>query len=141
LEGEITGFNNIMFSQILFNNLFLVFNTFVTSSLFLLALIFVVVWNASILAYYLYSLSSHSNAAVTFLNVLVHALLEIGGYVWAGLLGAILSYRFSIYFIGYGGFSNINRKKVLNKTFAIDCLTLFCLCISFIFLAAVVEVL
>jgi uncharacterized membrane protein SpoIIM required for sporulation len=141
LKGEITGFDTIIFSQILFNNLFVAFNTFVISSLFFSALIFVVVWNASILAYYLYSLSSHSNAAITFLNVLVHALLEIGGYVWAGLLGAILSYRLSIYFIGYGGFSNTNRKKVLNKTFAIDCLILFCLCISFILLGAVFEVL
>jgi uncharacterized membrane protein SpoIIM required for sporulation len=141
LKGEITGFENGLFFQIFFNNLFVAFNTFLISTLFFSGLIFVIVWNASILAYYLYSLNSHSSALIAGLNVFVHALLEIGGYVWAGLLGAILSYRLSIYFLGYGGFSNTNRKKVLNKSFAFDCFILLCLSVGFIFLGALIEVL
>ncbi|NQZ85307.1 MAG: stage II sporulation protein M [Nanoarchaeales archaeon] len=141
LEGNITSFNTDLFSQILFNNLFVAFNTFIISTLFFSALIFVIIWNASILAYYLFSLNSHTGAFVTSLNLIIHALFEIGGYVLAGILGAVISYRMSIYFFGYGELSRTNQKRVLNKVFAKDCLVLLFLCIVFIFLGSVIEVL
>ncbi len=141
LEGNLTNFTSGLFSQIFFNNLFVAFNTFIISALFFSGLIFVVIWNASILAYYLYSLNSHAGALIVGLNVLVHALLEISGYVLAGILGAILSYRFSIYYFGYGGFDELNRKKVLNKSFFRDCFILLLFSIFFILLGAIIEVL
>ncbi len=141
LKGDITNFDSGLFSQILFNNLFVAFNTFIISALFFSALIFVIIWNASILAYYLYSLNSHTGAFITSMNVLIHALLEIGGYVMAGILGAILSYRLSIYFLGYGELSRTNQRRVLNKTFAKDCFILLFFCISFIFVGVIIEVL
>jgi uncharacterized membrane protein SpoIIM required for sporulation len=141
VSGNIINFDSGLFEGILVNNLFVAFNTFLISLFFFSGLIFVVIWNASILAYYLYNLNSHSVALVTGLNLLVHALLEIGGYVWAGILGAVLSYRLSIYFLGYGNLDKYSKKKVLDKSFALDCLVMFLLCVGFIFLGAVVEVL
>jgi len=92
MTGLATGFN-LSFGTILFNNLVVLFFTFILSFLAFSGLIFVLIWNASIVAYYLYSLNSHQIAFMTAAALLVHGLLEIGGFVLGGIAGALLAYN------------------------------------------------
>lgn len=137
ISGNITSDSD--FLMVLYNNLFVALNTFILSSLLFSGLIFVIVWNASIVAYYLSTLGSLKLAMVSGIAMIVHGLLEIGGYVWAGILGAIIAHRLAIYFFAHGGFSKKDSKKVLNKVFAFDCLKFFCLSVLFIVVGAFVE--
>jgi len=139
LNGNIILDN--FFYSVFFNNLSVAFYTFILSFFLFSGLIFVVVWNASIVAYYLFSLNSHGLATLTGLGFLVHALLEIGGYVWAGIFGAVLSHRIAVRYFGYGKLPSFKRKKVMDRTFVLDCFLFLVLSIGFIFFGAVVETL
>lgn len=80
------------FKAIFINNLIVVFFTFIISMFVFSGLIFILVWNASILSYYFYSLSGE--VFLKFVSILPHGLLEVGGYVFAGIAGSILAYKF-----------------------------------------------
>lgn len=130
VSGMITMFNN-SFGVILLNNLYVTFFTFLISFLSFAGLIFVISWNASILAYYLYHSETISNSLLSFISLLPHGLLEVGGYVLAGITGAILAYR-------------IDRKNKfdhkLDSEFFKDFFLLAFSAIFLIFLAAFLEV-
>lgn len=123
--------SDAMFLQILFNNLNVVLLTFILSLLIFSGLIFILVWNSSILAYYIFSLGTHEGIKTLFL-ILPHTLLEIGGYIFAGIAGSLLAYR-------------IEKKRKLNKNieeqFMLDFVYLLFISIFMIILAAVVETL
>lgn len=80
------------FKVIFINNLIVVFFTFIISAFVFSGLIFILVWNASIISYYFYSLSGEVFLRVV--AILPHGLLEVGGYVFAGIAGSILAYKF-----------------------------------------------
>lgn len=84
VSGNITQ-SQFSFTQILLNNLEVNLMTFIISFLAFSGLIFVLVWNASIVSYHLYSLSSHKLALLQGLIFLSHGLLEIGGTYWPEL--------------------------------------------------------
>lgn len=92
---KITGnfFNNTaFFKEIFFNNMIVALFTFVISLITFSGLIFVLVWNASILAYVLNDFN-YKDAFLSSLFYLSHGLFEIGGFVLVGIAGALLAYR------------------------------------------------
>lgn len=93
VSGEITKTTHT-FESVFMNNFVVGVLTFILSFLVFAGLIFVLVWNASIVAYYLYSLSNYSSSLIYGLSLLPHALLEVGGYVFAGIAGSVLAYKF-----------------------------------------------
>ncbi|MFT4244891.1 MAG: stage II sporulation protein M [Candidatus Woesearchaeota archaeon] len=96
LIGMVTQFQEL-FAVILINNLVVGFLTFLLSFLVFSGFIFVLIWNASLVAYYLYSLQDSQTALITSILILPHGLLEIGGYVLAGIAGGLLAYKFEIW--------------------------------------------
>lgn len=131
LQGMITDFTS-SFLVILINNLTVTFFTFLLSILIFSGFIFVIVWNASLVAYYIYTLQNSATALITSLLLLPHALLEIGGYILAGIAGGLLAYRFDV----WNTFSQ-KEKKEFRKDFTL----LIISSIVFIFLGAMVEAL
>ena len=129
VSGNITQ-SQFSFTQILLNNLEVNLMTFIISFLAFSGLIFVLVWNASIVSYHLYSLSSHKLALLQGLIFLSHGLLEIGGYILAGIAGSILALK-------------IDRKTKfnhsLNKEFLKDLFILIFASILLVFIGAGIE--
>lgn len=82
------------FFDIFLNNLGVAFFTFVISFLVFSGLVFVLVWNSSVLGFYLYSLGLDGSTVLRFFLMLPHVLFEIGGYVMAGIAGGIVAYAF-----------------------------------------------
>jgi uncharacterized membrane protein SpoIIM required for sporulation len=130
--NQLTGYvtNNIGFEEVLLNNLEVMAFTFVLSIISFSAVVFVLLWNASIVAYVLTQITSGTNAFLTGFGMLPHGLLEIGGYVMAGIAGSILALRF-------------DRKKKLdadiNERFWKDFLMLIGMAIGLVVLGAVLE--
>jgi uncharacterized membrane protein SpoIIM required for sporulation len=128
-SGMITQQTND-FLLILTNNLKVAFYTFIISFLVLSALIFVIIWNASILAYFLSNLDSFKIISIKLISILPHAFLEIGGYVFAGIAGSILAYR-------------VDRKNKfnhnLNKEFFKDISILIISAVVMILVGAILE--
>lgn len=82
-----------MFFTILTNNLGLFFATFVLSFFVAGGMVFVVVWNASVLGVLVGRLAtSISEIPLKLLPFVVHGLLEVAGYISAGLAGYLLAY-------------------------------------------------
>lgn len=131
LSGNITQ-TTYSFSQVFLNNMMVTFLTFIISTLVFSGLIFVLLWNSSILAYYLYSFGSHKIALLNGFLLFSHGLLEIGGYIFAGIAGAVLSYR-----ISKG--KSFNHK--LDKEFLKDFGSLIISSICLILIAAILETL
>ncbi|MCA9496009.1 MAG: stage II sporulation protein M [Nanoarchaeota archaeon] len=129
ISGNLTQ-TNLFFTQILLNNLEVNLMTFIISFLAFSGLIFVLVWNASIVSYHLYSLSSHKLALLQGIIFLSHGLIEIGGYILAGIAGSILALK-------------IDRKTKfnhsLNKEFFKDLSILIFTSILLIFIGAGIE--
>lgn len=152
ISGNITQ-SDFGFGVVLLNNLKVAFFTFIISFLVFSGLIFVIVWNASILGYYLYNLGSFGESFFNFLLLFPHALLEIGGYIFAGIAGAILAYRIDLaYSSKYYEKYNPKKKeyelkpdrrqtfsKILNKRLFIDFGYLLLLSFVFILVGSFIE--
>ena len=129
LLGMITHFQEL-FTIIFINNLIVGLLTFLLSFLVFSGFIFVLVWNASLVAYYLYSLQDSQTALITTLLILPHGLLEIGGYVLAGIAGGLLAYRFEIW-------KDLSQKE--QKEFRKDFMILIVGAVFLILIGAIVE--
>ena len=79
-------------STILLNNLTIFLLTFALSFVISAGMVFILVWNASILGVFLSNIISTNPLAA--LSYLPHGLLEISGFVLAGITGALLSHQF-----------------------------------------------
>ena len=120
------------FASILINNIGVLLFTFIVCLFSLSGLMLVIVWNASIVSYYLLQLGSTQMAAKHAFLLLGHGLLEIGGYVLVGIAGSLISYKTT------RGHSLKNRLDVM---FWKDFTTLVVMSIVMIVLGAVLEVL
>ena len=152
ISGYITN-SNLTFLKILIKNLEVAFFTFIISFFIYSAIIFVIAWNASILAYFLTSFGSAKEAFITAIFLLSHGLLEIGGYIFAGIAGALFALRLDVayssqYYKSYEeGKPKIKKdrrhtfEKLINKQLIIDIIYLLSLAVIFITTAAIIEVL
>ena len=130
----ITG--NIVFNSdfltVLTNNLVVLFFTFLLSIISLSGLIFVIVWNASLVAYFFTTFLTVKEGLIGIVGILGHGIIEVIGYILIGFAGGLLSYRLS-------------KKKLkndeINKDFISDFLSLILSSIILIFIAAVLEIL
>ncbi len=99
--GPISGniiISNI-FEKIISNNLWVFFLTFIISFLFSSGMVFILVWNASVLGVFIAKASGGvHNIHMLALSYLPHGLLEIASYILAGISGALLSYQFGYYY-------------------------------------------
>lgn len=83
---------NSSFITILFNNLQVMFISFLFSFIFGAGAVFIIIWNASVLGVYVGQLSkSLWHIPIVSLSFLPHGIPEIAGYLCAGLAGGILS--------------------------------------------------
>ena len=90
---------------------------------------FIIVWNASILGVYIgYLAENITHIPVVALSFLPHGLPEIGGYLFAGMAGGILSA------------SLIRRHSMdITKKIFVDCLLLLAIGAVLILVAAGIE--
>lgn len=130
LTGNITINDGFYF--ILINNLIVAFFTFIISFISLSGLIFVLVWNASVVSYYVSSFFSLKDSFLGLLGVLGHGVFEVFGYILIGLAGSLFAYRIS---------KNRKFNFDLNKEFIFDFAFLTLISIVFIVLGAFLEVL
>ncbi len=92
------------FLQILKNNLGLFFATFILTFFVAGGMVFVVLWNASVLGVLVGRLAgSLFEIPVRLFPFVAHGLLEVAGYVSAGLSGYLLAYGFEEFIYGEGG--------------------------------------
>ena len=102
IRGTLAGsaFNSTFFHTIITNNLWVFFLTFLLSLLLSAGMIFVVVWNASVLGVFLAKASDNiTQFHLLAISYLPHGLLEIAAYILAGISGALISYQVDYYFI------------------------------------------
>lgn len=124
-RGQLTGF-----SAILFNNIQVMFFAFLFSFLFGAGVIFILLWNASVLGVYIGQLSKNLwHIPIVSLSFLPHGLPEIAGYVCAGLSGGLIS----------AAILRRGNPEVL-KTVMFDCVKIFILGVFLVFIGAVIEV-
>jgi len=83
---------NLTFTEILLNNLFVGFLGFGVAFISTSGLVFLIIWNASLLAYVVQNISELP-FYISLLGYLSHGLLEIAGFVLLGLAGSLISYR------------------------------------------------
>ncbi|MEM5798407.1 MAG: stage II sporulation protein M [Candidatus Aenigmatarchaeota archaeon] len=118
------------FFDILLNNLQVLFFSFFFAFIFGAGAIFILEWNASILGVYIGQISkSIWEVPIVTLAFLPHGIPEIGGYVTAGLAGAILS----------AAIVRKNTKRILEAVI-MDSVKLLFLAVMLILLGAVIEV-
>ncbi|MFB6167092.1 MAG: stage II sporulation protein M [Candidatus Nanohaloarchaea archaeon] len=84
---------NGLLMQIVSNNMWVFAVTFVLAFFVSSGIIFILAWNASVLGVLIGSLADHA-LQVPFVTLfyLPHGLLEVGGYVLAGIAGSLMSY-------------------------------------------------
>lgn len=102
IRGSLAGgiISNSFFNMIITNNLWVFFLTFLLSFLFSAGMIFILVWNASVLGVFLARASENiTHFHLLAMSYLPHGLLEIAAYTIAGIAGALVSYQFDYYFI------------------------------------------
>lgn len=124
------SFKYYSFTQILNNNLQVMFFSFLFSLVFGAGAVFIIAWNASILGVYVGQLAeSLWHIPIVSLAFVPHGLPEIGGYLCAGLAGGILSAML------------IRRNtKHVKEVVIFDCIKLMVLGAFLIFIAAGIEV-
>ena len=130
---KITGnfFNlNAGFFEILLNNLFVGLFTLILSILSVSSFIFILIFNASIFSYFLFSQDNLFLSLKFFIAILPHALFEIGGYFFFGICGFLLSQLISKKY-----FKKIEYDKNAFK----DILFFILIAIIFIVLGAIIE--
>jgi len=126
---------NSLFEKIITNNLWVFFLTFAISFLFSAGMVFILVWNASVLGVFLARAStSIMDVHILIFSYLPHGLLEISAYVLAGISGALLSYQFGYFY------TTKNYKKETFFRVVKDSLTLLFVGMVCLFVAAVIEV-
>ncbi|MEE9406143.1 MAG: stage II sporulation protein M [Candidatus Aenigmarchaeota archaeon] len=94
LTGQATGAaaGPAAFNKILFNNLQVMFFSFIFSFIFGAGAIFIIAWNASVLGVYIGQLSKYVwHIPIVSLSFLPHGIPEIAGYLAAGLAGGLMS--------------------------------------------------
>ncbi|MFP4045746.1 MAG: stage II sporulation protein M [Candidatus Aenigmatarchaeota archaeon] len=99
--SSITGrmVNTGLLMTILENNISVFFLTFFLSFLLTAGMVFILVWNASVLGVFLADVSqSFSRLPLMALSYLPHGILEIGAYALAGISGFFLSHHFECFF-------------------------------------------
>lgn len=86
-----TGF----FMRVLENNLWVFMVTFILAFFVTSGILFVLVWNASVLGVHIGANLSNTlfHVPLHTLPFLPHGILEIGGYILAGIAGSLLSYE------------------------------------------------
>lgn len=95
--GSISGklVSQGLFMEIITNNLSVFILTFVLSFLLTAGMVFILVWNASVLGVFLAKISeSFFHLPIAALSYLPHGVLEIGAYILAGISGFFLSHEF-----------------------------------------------
>jgi stage II sporulation protein M len=118
------------FTQILNNNLQVMFFAFLFSLVFGAGAIFIIAWNASILGVYIGDLANSLwQIPIVSLSFLPHGLPEIGAYLIAGIAGGLLS-------------AMLIRKNTIHikEVVAFDCLKLLIIACVLIVIAAGIEV-
>lgn len=135
ISGQVTG--GLSFASILFNNLVVFGITFALSLLISAGTVFILVWNASILGIFLSSLSDNVlYAQAQALIYLPHGLLEIGGYILAGIAASLLAYQLDRKIRGkHSKKSQASFPKVLE-----DCTILTLIGFGMVLLGTVIEV-
>jgi|GEM_PF-5861240 uncharacterized membrane protein SpoIIM required for sporulation len=140
------------FFLIFMNNLRVIFLTFVLSFLLYSGLIFILVWNASVIVYVLSNFGSYDKVLIMAISILPHGFLEIAGYIAAGLAGAILSFRLdnaysSKFYKVSDEKGNIEMRpdrrnifnKILNKRLYMDLILLVFVALGLVFFGALIE--
>lgn len=136
--GMISGniFNVDHFTTILYNNLGVFFLTFLLSLIISGGMVFIIIWNASVLGVFLVSITQDIfRANVAIFSYLPHGLLEIGGYVFAGIAASLLSHQVDNYLV------KEHYKQGVFDRVILDVLVITGIGLGFIFLGAFVEVL
>ncbi|MHA1868357.1 MAG: stage II sporulation protein M [Candidatus Heimdallarchaeaceae archaeon] len=132
LSGSAT--HGEFFWGILSNNLRVFGITFLISFFISAGMIFILVWNASILGVFLASQARGiAHIPVFSLGYLPHGLLEISAYILAGLAGALISYNVP----------NLGIKKFRRDLFPkilLDACVIAIIGLAFVLIGAVVEV-
>lgn len=132
VTGQITA--STAFQQIVANNISLLFATFALAFFITGGMVFVIIWNASVLGVLVGTLSRNLlDIPLQILPYAVHGFLEIAAYILAGLSGALLSYHFEHYFI------HETHSEDTFRTVATDSLVMTVLGILTILIAAVIE--
>jgi uncharacterized membrane protein SpoIIM required for sporulation len=135
--GAPTGnfWNATFFWEIVTNNLWVFAVTFILTFFIASGVVFVLAWNASVLGVLIGDLST-SLLEVPILTIpyLPHGLLEIAGYVLAGIAGALLSYEAELVMFE-------EHDVDIDKTLVIDVATLLVLGVGCILVAGMIEVL
>lgn len=127
ISGYLTN-EGLSFASILANNLGVLALTFILSFISVAGLLLVVVWNASILSYVLKFAVTDQPTIIRALGYLSHGLIEIAGFVLAGISAVILAYKFE-------HLKHEKHKSVLLK----DSILLLLIGIMFIVFAAFIE--
>jgi len=130
VSGALTKGSFADFSRVLGNNLQVMLFAFLFSLFFGAGAVFIIVWNASILGVAIAKISEsvwHIPGAGSMF--VTHGILEIGGYIVAGLAGSLIS----------AAVLRKNRSAVL-KAILFDSLKLLVLAIVLILIGAFVEV-
>ncbi|MCD6477892.1 MAG: stage II sporulation protein M [Candidatus Aenigmarchaeota archaeon] len=134
VSGDIV--NNTLLYSILSNNLWVFTLTFFISFLFSAGMIFILVWNASVLGVFLARTSEDIyHMHLLMLSYLPHGILEISAYILAGISGALLSYQIDFYFA-----KGPYRKSAVIRVLK-DSIILLMSGLGFLLLAGIVEVL
>ena len=130
VTGALTHGDFGSFVRILSNNLQVTAFAFMFSLFFGAGAIFIIAWNASILGVYISQLSRNI-LEIPWWSIffLPHGVPEIGGYLFAGLAGGIIS----------AAILRKNDKKVL-KIIILDSVKLLVVAVAMIFLGAAIEV-
>lgn len=115
------------FGQILANNLIVMATAFIFALLFGLGAVFILTWNASVLAAAIGIVAKGSGLPAALAQFLPHGIFEIAGYVIAGIAGGIISAAVS------------KRGKRGITPVVGDMLVLMVLSAFLIFLAACIE--
>ncbi|MDY6774086.1 MAG: stage II sporulation protein M [Candidatus Nanohaloarchaea archaeon] len=90
--GMVVG--NTVFQEIVRNNLWVFSITFVLAFFISSGILFILAWNASVLGVLIGNLADSAfHVPMVTLFYLPHGLLEVGGYVFAGIAGSLLSYK------------------------------------------------
>ncbi len=123
-----------LFQEILRNNLWVFSITFLLTFFIASAVLFVLAWNASVLGV-LVGTAAESALEVPLVTAfyLPHGILEIGGYVLAGIAGSLLSYGLESSMLGDGG----PETGIITR----DTAVLLVVGVAMILIAAVIEVL
>lgn len=123
---------DISFAEIFFHNLYVALITFMIAFVSSSGLVFVLVWNASILTYVIAQATTIVGSLSMLSRYVGHGLIEIAGYILIGLAGSLLSYRFERYG-RYSAKSNTVMLKYSLYTIGAS--------FAFILVGAIIEVL